>query len=87
LIKLGPIGFMQDSAIQLDQADSLSSLRGEFVIPQYEGQPEIYFVGNSLGLMPRCVEEYVEQVFHQWKTLGVRGHFKATNLGDLTPSG
>ncbi len=70
---------MSGSAIQFDQADSLSKMRQHFCIPKTNGQEEIYFVGNSLGLMPRRVEDYLQVELDSWKTIGVRGHFEGSN--------
>ena len=35
----------------------------------------IYFCGNSLGLMPKNLEEYLQQELTVWKSKGVEGHF------------
>ena len=40
-------------------------------------QPLIYFVGNSLGLMPKSTRQIVEQELDDWARLGVDGHFDA----------
>ena len=42
-----------------------------------DGQPLIYFVGNSLGLMPKATRKIVEQELDDWARLGVDGHFDA----------
>ena len=39
--------------------------------------PLIYFVGNSLGLMPKATRKIVEQELDDWARLGVDGHFDA----------
>src|SRR5262249_48115021 len=36
-----------------------------------------YFVGNSLGLMPRATRQLVEQELDDWERLAVDGHFDA----------
>ena len=41
------------------------------------GRPLIYFVGNSLGLMPRATRQIVAQELDDWARLGVDGHFDA----------
>ena len=44
----------QEFAIEQDRADGLRGMRERFHIPiGTDGQPLIYFVGNSLGLMPK----------------------------------
>ena len=66
-------------AKQLDERDSLSSFRDKFFIPQHNGKDSIYFTGNSLGLQPKTVKEYVNQELDDWAKLGVEGHFHAKN--------
>ena len=61
---------------QLDAQDSLASFRDQFHIPIHEGRPQIYFVGNSLGLQPKRTSDYVNQELDAWQRLGVRGHFE-----------
>lgn len=63
-------------ARSLDAADPLRSLRHEFIFPQHQGQPVLYFCGNSLGLQPRAVRQALEQELDQWATHGVEGHFR-----------
>ncbi len=67
-----------DFARQLDANDSLSSFRQRFHIPKNsDGQPLIYFVGNSLGLMPKATRQIVEQELDDWAQLAVDAHFDA----------
>jgi kynureninase len=69
-----------DYAHELDGIDPLSSYRSKFLIPkQKSGEDVIYFAGNSLGLQPKSVREYVEQELKDWETLGVEGHLHAKN--------
>ena len=62
-----------------DEKDPLKSLRDKFFIPQINGKDSIYFTGNSLGLQPKTVKEYVNQELDDWARLGVEGHFHAKN--------
>jgi kynureninase len=69
----------RDFAIALDRADPLRSFRGQFQVPAREnGEEEIYFAGNSLGLLPRQTRRYVDEELEKWGRLGVKAHF----LGD-----
>ena len=69
-----------DYAAQLDAADPLAAFRDEFAIPKRaNGDPKLYFVGNSLGALPLTARDYVTEEFDRWATLGVEGHF----TGDL----
>ena len=38
--------------------------------------PCIYFCGNSLGLQPRAVPEFIQTQLDTWSTIGVHGHFR-----------
>ncbi len=63
-------------AQQMDQLDPIAKIRDEFSIPkQANGEDEIYLCGNSLGLQPKLVAEYVKRELDQWANLGVKGHF------------
>jgi kynureninase len=42
-----------------------------------DGQPQTYLCGNSLGLQPRAVPDYIQQELADWQALGVEGHFHA----------
>jgi kynureninase len=63
-------------AKRLDEQDPLRRFRERFAIPpRADGEPSIYFNGNSLGLMPVKARECVEQELDDWARLGVDGHF------------
>jgi kynureninase len=65
-------------AKEMDRKDPLSSFRSEFHLPLNEkGEEYVYLCGNSLGLMPKVVSEYVNQELIDWKNFGVEGHFHA----------
>jgi kynureninase len=65
-------------ARQLDREDSLGGFREKFHLPtDAKGQPLIYFVGNSLGLMPKTTRQVVERELEDWAKLAVDGHFDA----------
>ncbi len=68
--------FSQEHARQLDAQDNLNHMCHEFHIPkQANGEDEIYFCGNSLGLQPKRTQEYLNYELSQWQKLGVKGHF------------
>jgi kynureninase len=65
-------------ALAMDAADPLAGLRNEFHLPQrLDGEPLVYFCGNSLGLQPKATRSLIEQELDDWARLGVGGHFKA----------
>lgn len=61
-----------------DKADKLANFRSQFHIPNDgEGKDLIYFCGNSLGLQPKKVEQYMLEELDDWRRLGVEGHTQA----------
>src|SRR5881275_264690 len=65
-------------AQQLDAEDPLRSFRDRFHLPVgANGEPLIYFAGNSLGLMPKSAKQIVEQELEDWAKLGVDAHLTA----------
>jgi kynureninase len=68
-----------NSAIKLDLQDELAQYRSRFHIPQHQGKDVYYFTGNSLGLMPKSVRQYLETELESWSSHGVEGHFRGKN--------
>ena len=66
-----------EHAQQLDSSDPLKHFRERFFMPQHKGKDKIYFTGNSLGLQPKSVAEYLQQELEDWATLGGEGHTSA----------
>lgn len=67
-------------ARQLDAQDPLHKYRDQFHLPvQPNGNPFLYFTGNSLGCQPKRTREYVMTELDDWEKLGVEGHFHARN--------
>src|SRR6202011_3467253 len=65
----------EDFAKQLDAEDPLRSFREKFHLPLgKDGEPLIYFAGNSLGLMPKSARQIVDEELDNWATLGVDAH-------------
>ena len=68
--------FARDS----DEQDSLKHFRERFYMPkQSNGEDVLYFTGNSLGLQPKSVRDYLDQELEDWEVFGVEGHFHAKN--------
>ncbi len=68
----------EEFALRQDREDPLRGFRDRFHIPLgADGEPLIYFVGNSLGLMPKATRQIVDQELDDWAQLGVDGHFDA----------
>ncbi len=65
-----------DFAQKLDQEDPLRSFREKFVFPQHNGEPVLYFCGNSLGLQPIAVRDAVNAELDHWGEHAVEGHFR-----------
>jgi len=68
----------ENFALQMDADDPLRSFREKFHLPLGKnGEPLIYFAGNSLGLMPKTARKIVEQELDDWAQLGVDAHMDA----------
>jgi len=65
-------------ARHLDEKDPQARFRERFHHPRgRDGQPLLYFCGNSLGLQPKAAKRIVEQELANWEEKGVGGHFEA----------
>lgn len=65
-------------AAATDAADTLASFRDRFHFPlDPNGESVLYFTGNSLGLQPKTVRDYVNQELDDWAKFAVEGHFHA----------
>src|SRR5256714_11314500 len=68
----------EEFARQLDAEDALRQFRDKFHLPLgKDGKPQIYFAGNSLGLMPKAARQVVDQELDDWAKLGVDAHLDA----------
>jgi len=69
---------MTKSVREIDASDKMADLRDRFHFPEpNNGFEPIYFTGNSLGLMPKKVREYVDEELEDWARLAVEGHLHA----------
>ena len=65
------------TAAALDAADPLAAFRDEFHLPDGpDGSPQVYFVGNSLGALPRAAADYVNTELERWARRGAAAHFE-----------
>ncbi|MCS5490914.1 kynureninase [Algoriphagus limi] len=67
--------FSESFAQKMDTEDPLKDFRNRFLFPKVNGQEAIYFCGNSLGLQPKSVRDYLDRELSNWAELGVDGHF------------
>jgi kynureninase len=73
-----PFSADETFALRLDADDPLRGFRDKFHLPLGKnGEPLIYFAGNSLGLMPKPAKKIVEQELEDWARLGVDAHMDA----------
>lgn len=71
--------FSEEFAKQADEQDPLKAYREQYLFPQHNGEPCVYFTGNSLGLQPKTAKAALEQELDDWAKHGVEGHFDAKN--------
>lgn len=65
-----------EDARGLDEAERGEGRRSLFCVPaDRSGRELAYFLGNSLGLMPRAAREAVAHEVDRWAALGAKGHF------------
>ncbi len=65
-------------ARSLDTKDELAEYRKQFLIPKTkDGKEWIYMAGNSLGLQPVSVRQYISEELDDWASHGVEGHWLA----------
>ena len=66
-----------EQARELDRHDPLADFRKQFWIPKKtDGDEQLYFCGNSLGLQPKGVKAAVLEELTAWQDNGVEGHFE-----------
>ena len=63
-------------AQSLDQNDTSSHFRNQFLIPQSNGKDIIYLCGNSLGLQPKATRDELTQQLNVWQNHAVEGWFE-----------
>ena len=62
-------------AREMDAKDPLHSFREKFLFPTFHSENVVYFTGNSLGLQPKSVKQYINEELEDWAKYGVEGHF------------
>lgn len=87
-------------ALKLDAADALGHLRSRFHIPtkadlkrptlakseaEVPSEECVYLCGNSLGLQPKSVADFIQVFLTQWRTKAVTGHFTDHTDSPLVP--
>jgi kynureninase len=60
-----------------DAGDALPTLRDRFLVPPHGAGQAAYFAGNSLGLQPTALREWLGQELDDWAQFGVEGHGEA----------
>lgn len=93
-------GGRAEYAKSLDASDPLREFRNKYIIPSKTSlkatslsKPEpaddneqgIYFCGNSLGLQPKCMSQYIQAQLNTWSSINVYGHFRELENSPLTP--
>ena len=76
-----PAAYQPDEqyALQCDARDPVNVFRDRFHHPKRpDGEPVIYFAGNSLGLQPRGVRHLIDQELKDWSEMAVDAHFRGS---------
>ncbi|MDB5230038.1 MAG: kynU [Chitinophagaceae bacterium] len=69
----------KETALKLDAADELRSLKTLFHFPQLDNKDVIYFCGNSLGLLPKNAKAAFDTELESWKELAIAGYMAGKN--------
>lgn len=64
-------------AREMDSKDPLRSFRDKFFFPNFHKNEVVYLTGNSLGLQPKSIKDYIQEELDAWAKYGVEGHFLA----------
>ena len=79
-MKLSSFDSSLEFAQQQDQSDPLRHFRDGFHIPTTtDGMPQVYMVGNSLGLQPKRTAMFVQAELDQWRDLAAEAHFTGSH--------
>lgn len=62
-------------ASEMDANDPLKDFQSQFLVPQINGKPAIYFCGNSLGLQPISAQSVINSQLNNWAKLAIEGFF------------
>ena len=62
-------------ALKMDVNDPLKAFQSQFLVPEINGKPVIYFCGNSLGLQPVNAQQVINIQLNNWKNLAIEGFF------------
>ena len=65
----------KDYALKLDSHDPINHIHDRF----YTKSNQIYFDGNSLGLLSKDAEASISRIVDEWKQLAINGWMKAEN--------
>ena len=89
-----------DYARSLDSTDPLRDFRNKFLIPSKkslkttslskpkqndDNDPGTYLCGNSLGLQPKCMSQFIQAQLDTWSSINVYGHFRELENSPLKP--
>ncbi len=79
-MNVSPFDPSLEFALQQDQRDPLRHFRDEFHIPRRpDGEPQVYLVGNSLGLQPKRTATFVQTELDKWRDLAAEAHFAGSH--------
>jgi kynureninase len=67
---------MKSKRVVKPGSPSHSELSTHLIAIEQSNDQCIYFCGNSLGLQPRAIAEYLQVHLDTWATIGVNGHFR-----------
>ncbi|KAK2040746.1 kynureninase [Colletotrichum somersetense] len=65
------------------QANGVNGIHSSSELSEDDETPSVYFCGNSLGVPPKAVKEYINAQLETWASIGVNGHFRGLDNSPL----
>ncbi|KAJ0308882.1 hypothetical protein COL516b_003437 [Colletotrichum fioriniae] len=64
-------------------ANGVNGTNGSNSSLEDDATPSVYFCGNSLGVPPKAVKDYIHAQLETWASIGVNGHFQGLENSPL----
>ncbi|OHE99617.1 kynureninase 2 [Colletotrichum orchidophilum] len=73
----------KDNQILNGHVKEVNGTNGVHTSTSDDEKPSVYFCGNSLGVPPKAVKDYVHAQLETWASIGVNGHFQGLENSPL----
>ncbi|KAK1711577.1 hypothetical protein CaCOL14_010302 [Colletotrichum acutatum] len=69
-------GTLPNNQLLNGNANGVNGTNGSNSLSEDDATPSVYFCGNSLGVPPKAVKDYIHAQLETWASIGVNGHFQ-----------